>query len=71
MKIIVELLFCDMEYLNDRESAWCLVFLKIVCESLYEFSCLCICGDQQYGLSFKFGSLFQYMVEHYCIHHQD
>lgn len=55
MKIIVGLMFCDMEHLNSlgRESAWCLVLLKIVCESLYEFSCLCICVDEQYGLSFK------------------
>lgn len=55
VKIIVGLMFCGMEHLNSfgRESAWCLVFLKIVCESLYEFSCLCIHVDQQYDLSFK------------------
>lgn len=41
MKIIVELMFCEMEHLNlnslGRGFAWCLVFLKIVCESFYEF----------------------------------
>lgn len=55
MKIVLGLMFCDMEHLNGlgRESAWCLVFLKMVCENLYEFSCLCICVNQQYGLIFK------------------
>lgn len=55
MKSIVRLLVCDMEHSNSlgRESAWCLVFLRIVCESLYEFSCLCISVNQQDGLSFK------------------
>jgi len=53
-------LFCDMEHLNilGRESAWCLVFLKILSKNLYECVCLSVCFDQQRNSSFKFWQPF-------------